>query len=89
MPCRSTVVSSSSNPSLATRTEYFPALKLAATNLPVSSEVSTNGSAKALPLISMRAPATTAPDGSLTVPDIVSARRGVVSGAESSVKING
>ena len=89
MPFSSTVVTRSSNPSLLARTEYFPALKFGATNFPDPSEVSTSGSAKAPPLISMRAPATTAPDGSLTVPDIVSARRGVVSGAESSVKING
>jgi hypothetical protein len=42
---------------------------------------------KLAPVISMRAPTTTAPEGSLTVPEIVSARSRVPAARQRSVKI--
>ena len=75
LPFRSTVATSSSKPSLVTRTEYLPGGRLGAANLPESSEVRTSGCVRLPPDISMRAPGTTAPDESLTVPESVSARR--------------
>src|SRR5580704_13750 len=73
-PFRSTCMTRSSKASLETRTEYFPGARFGAENLPDSSERRTSGCLKSPPEISMRALATTAPEGSFTVPDIVSAR---------------
>src|SRR6266436_7977944 len=77
-----------SKPSLATRMEYFPASKWGATNLPDSSEVTSSGCDRLPPVISMRASMTTAPDGSLTVPEIVSACCRVASPSQISANID-
>ena len=73
LPCRSTSVTLSSNPSLLTRTENCPACKSGMENRPDPSEATTRGCGKLLPVSSIRAPATTAPEGSFTVPEMVSA----------------
>ena len=88
MPCKSTAATISSKPSFLTRTEYFPGLTLGAANLPDSSDVSTIGWDTSPPLISIRAFTTTAPVGSLTVPEIVSARRQVANARQSRTKID-
>src|SRR5215831_673951 len=74
VPFRSSLATLSSKPSLLTRTAYLPAAKLGTKNLPSPSVITTTGSVNVPPVISTRAPATTAPEGSLTVPVIVPAR---------------
>jgi hypothetical protein len=54
-------------------TKYLPALKSDALNLPSPSVVTTSAWLSVPPVISMRAPATTAPDESFTTPEMVSA----------------
>src|SRR5262249_6259344 len=77
---------SGSNPSLITRTEYFPGFKSGAANLPDSSETRRIGCVRFSPVISIRAPATIALDGSLTVPEIVSARKSAENAAQNKIK---
>src|SRR5437879_5937716 len=74
VPCSSIAETSGSNPSFVTRTEYWPGLRSSAANLPNSSVVRRIGCVIPSPVISMRAPGTTPPEGSFTVPVIVSAR---------------
>src|SRR5215471_1397005 len=74
VPFRSNLATLSSKPSLLTRTAYLPAARLGTTNLPSPSVIPTTASVNVPPVISTRAPATTAPEGSLTVPVIVPAR---------------
>src|SRR3982074_2176032 len=72
-PCKSTVFISGSKPSRVTRTEYVAGFRSGDPNLPVLSDESMIGCTRFLPVISIRAPAMTAPDESWMVPEIVSA----------------
>src|SRR6478672_1060393 len=76
----------SSKPSLVTFSPYRPAARSCTENFPDSSELRTIGLGAPPPLISIRAPATNAPEGSFTVPWIVSARSPVANTSANAVK---